>query len=84
MVLAPCDSTTLVLNDGRCPGETDRQRLWRQLWWRVAPWLLTVSCVLLVLLPLNAHVPLRTLPHVVRQAYRRRRDLRMTAPLLDV
>ncbi len=84
MALAPCDSTALVLNDGRCPGESDRQRFWRLLWWRLAPWVLFCSCTLLVVLPVNAHLPLRTVPQLLTQAYRRRRDARLAAPLLDV
>ncbi|KAL4424080.1 hypothetical protein ABPG75_001381 [Micractinium tetrahymenae] len=84
MALAPCDSTALVLNDGRCPGESERQRYWRLLWWRLAPWVLLCSCALLVALPMNAHVPLRMLPQLLTQAYRRRRDARLAVPLLDV
>lgn len=84
MALAPCDSTALVLNDGRCPGESERQRFWRLLWWRLAPWVLFCSCALLVALPLNAHLPLRMVPQLLTQAYRRRRDARLAAPLLDV
>lgn len=86
MALAPCDSTALVLNDGKCPGESERQRHWRQRWWRAAPWVLICSIALVILLPLNAVMPLRTLPLLMSQAYRRRRDARearLSVPLLD-
>lgn len=84
MAVAPCDSTTLILNDGRCPGESDLQRFWRQLWWRAAPWVLVCSAMLAVALPLSVYLPLRALPQLLSQVVRRRRETRLSTPLLDV
>lgn len=81
--LAPCDSTSLILNDGRCPGETERQRHWRLLWWRWSPWVLLASAALACLPFLALLPPLRAAPRLLRRVCSRR-DVGMEAPLLDV
>lgn len=84
MALAPCDSTTLILNDGRCPGEGDRLRALRVAWWRAAPWVALASGLLLVLPLLSAlAAPLRSLPQLLLRRVPRS-DARLAAPLLDV
>jgi hypothetical protein len=84
MALAPCDSTTLILNDGRCLGESERLRALRVAWWRAAPWLALASGLLLLLPLLSAFVaPLRKLPQLLLRRLPRQ-DARLSAPLLDV
>ena len=83
MALAPCDSTALILNDGRCAGVTERQLYWRQLWWQLAPWLAACSALLVAAPLLNAFIPLRTLPGLLARAHPQR-DGQLSAPMLDV
>ena len=82
MALAPCDSPTLILNDGRCGSEGPALQQLRRLWWHWAPWVLVASAALTAL-PLLAVLaaPLWALPW--RLARVRRQGAGMTAPLLD-
>jgi hypothetical protein len=78
MALAPCDSSTLILNDGRCPGESERLISLRRRWWAAAPWVLGAASLLLCLLLVSLLVP------CLLARVRPRREARLAAPLLDV
>lgn len=85
MALAPCDSPSLILNDGRCPGEGPRVRHLRRIWWQLAPWVLVFSGVLTVL-PLLATraAPLWALSLRLARARQRGTAKDAAAPLLGV
>ena len=46
--VAPCDSSTLILNSGACPGETPGRAAWRRRWQHAAPLVLLVTGSLLL------------------------------------
>ncbi|KAI3432241.1 hypothetical protein D9Q98_003802 [Chlorella vulgaris] len=78
MALAPCDSSTLILNNGRCPGESERLISLRRRWWAAAPWVLGAASLLLCLLLVSLLVP------CLLARVRPWREARLAAPLLDV